>query len=241
MEKKNTMLLTVIAVATLLVAVVGATFAYFSLTVGGSYEKTTATVTTEKVALISLTNPSKVLTLKVTADDMLKEQHGTYYALAGNDLNGKDTATSVWSNEEKTYDIATIKREGGETGATYTCAYKLKINPTGFNAIDYKDDAQNTVKNAAVNDIVLTITGDDNSGENITSLGSTYNLTQLSSTIADVDGTFTLKADQATSTIKASLKLVNDENRAQNFLAGHTFGIELEIGMVGDCEIAAGE
>ena len=29
MEKKNTLLLTVIAVATLLVAVVGATFAYF--------------------------------------------------------------------------------------------------------------------------------------------------------------------------------------------------------------------
>ena len=32
MEKKNTILLTVIAVATLLVAVVGATFAYFTAT-----------------------------------------------------------------------------------------------------------------------------------------------------------------------------------------------------------------
>lgn len=33
MEKKNTLLLTVIAIATLLVAVVGATFAYFATTI----------------------------------------------------------------------------------------------------------------------------------------------------------------------------------------------------------------
>ena len=36
MERKNTVLLTVIAVATLLVAVIGATFAYFTATAGGS-------------------------------------------------------------------------------------------------------------------------------------------------------------------------------------------------------------
>ena len=62
MEKKNTMLLTVIAVATLLVAVVGATFAYFSLTVDTKgYTKTTAEVTSESVALITLTNTNKDL------------------------------------------------------------------------------------------------------------------------------------------------------------------------------------
>ena len=47
MEKKNMVLLTVIAVATLLVAVVGATFAYFtaSTTASGTAD---ATVTTSK-------------------------------------------------------------------------------------------------------------------------------------------------------------------------------------------------
>ena len=40
MEKKNTLLLTVIAVATLLVAVVGATFAYFTATSTGEKEQT---------------------------------------------------------------------------------------------------------------------------------------------------------------------------------------------------------
>lgn len=50
MEKKNTILLTVIAVATLLVAVVGATFAYFTATTQtGTGAGTTATDTTTTV------------------------------------------------------------------------------------------------------------------------------------------------------------------------------------------------
>jgi hypothetical protein len=48
MEKKNTILLTVIAIATLLVAVVGATFAYFTATVG-------VDTNTEKNATTSVT------------------------------------------------------------------------------------------------------------------------------------------------------------------------------------------
>ena len=50
MEKKNTILLTVIAVATLLVAVVGATFAYFTATTQtGTGAGTTATDTATTV------------------------------------------------------------------------------------------------------------------------------------------------------------------------------------------------
>jgi len=51
MEKKNTILLTVIAIATLLVAVVGATFAYFSATgTTDNTENNTTTVTTNALA-----------------------------------------------------------------------------------------------------------------------------------------------------------------------------------------------
>lgn len=65
MEKKNTILLTVIAIATLLVAVVGATFAYF-----------TATVTTDKadgnnttnVKTYALASAKMEMGSKVTAD-----------------------------------------------------------------------------------------------------------------------------------------------------------------------------
>ena len=43
MEKRNTVLLTVIAIATLLVAVVGATFAYFSADISGNNGSVTVT------------------------------------------------------------------------------------------------------------------------------------------------------------------------------------------------------
>lgn len=56
MEKKNTILLTVIAVATLLVAVVGATFAYFTANVTTTNsEKNTTTVTTRTIASATMT------------------------------------------------------------------------------------------------------------------------------------------------------------------------------------------
>lgn len=54
MEKKNTVLLTVIAVATLLVAVVGATFAYFTATTAGTGTGTATTNTTTTVGSVAL-------------------------------------------------------------------------------------------------------------------------------------------------------------------------------------------
>ena len=54
MEKKNTILLTVIAVATLLVAVVGATFAYFTATTQGEGNGTQSTNTTTSVGSVKL-------------------------------------------------------------------------------------------------------------------------------------------------------------------------------------------
>ena len=58
MEKKNTLLLTVIAVATLLVAVVGATFAYF-----GSFD----VQTTNKAGVNVSTEAAKESSLIVTS------------------------------------------------------------------------------------------------------------------------------------------------------------------------------
>ena len=59
MERKNTILLTVIAIATLLVAVVGATFAYFTASVtgdGNTDNKNTSTVNTAVLASVDYSN-----------------------------------------------------------------------------------------------------------------------------------------------------------------------------------------
>ena len=55
MEKKNMVLLTVIAVATLLVAVVGATFAYFTAQSATTGNSTTTSATTRELAALSWT------------------------------------------------------------------------------------------------------------------------------------------------------------------------------------------
>lgn len=69
MEKKNTLLLTVIAVATLLVAVVGATFAYFASTV--NLENNTAEFTAETAPMTSsFVATGTAFSLEVTADKM---------------------------------------------------------------------------------------------------------------------------------------------------------------------------
>ncbi len=61
MERKNTLLLTVIAVATLLVAVVGATFAYFASTYTQSGNDQTVNVSTRTMATVTYTTGANIL------------------------------------------------------------------------------------------------------------------------------------------------------------------------------------
>jgi hypothetical protein len=65
MEKKNVILLTVLAIATLLTAVVGTTFAYFTATVNGN---DTAKATTVSAATLGVTYTDGS---QVTADDVI--------------------------------------------------------------------------------------------------------------------------------------------------------------------------
>ena len=81
-NKKNTVLLTVIAVATLLVAVVGATFAYFSAQ-GGDAKSTNVTVQTGTAGSSSFTVGSAIA---ITADE-------TTFAKDLGDRTGSTTGT----------------------------------------------------------------------------------------------------------------------------------------------------
>ena len=75
-DKKNTMILTIVAVATLLVAVVGATFAYFSTGISGGATTTTATVTTATPGSIVIDGGNKTLTLRLGVADMMQTNTG---------------------------------------------------------------------------------------------------------------------------------------------------------------------
>ncbi len=86
MEKKNTILLTVIAVATLLVAVVGATFAYFSAQ-GGDAAQADVIVKTGTSSSASLGTFSAI---SIYADQ-------TNFIQGGEDQSGTSTGTVSWT------------------------------------------------------------------------------------------------------------------------------------------------
>lgn len=117
MEKKNTVLLTVIAIATLLVAVVGATFAYFAASVEGE-DKTTITTTTQGVDAFAYT-PETTMSLDVTTALMAQ-------AVANN--------TTAAVSDEKTAQV-TLTAGSGEA----TCTYDLVWN-------ELEDAANSVVK-----------------------------------------------------------------------------------------------
>ena len=125
MEKKNTLLLTVIAVATLLVAVVGATFAYFGSFTPTVDEKAAVNVQTGTVQASTFITTGGTLSLNVPGSAMTKGQEGDLAESVGTKngsanlvvkLNYPDTATQMTC----TYDIMfeyDIAANNNETGA----------------------------------------------------------------------------------------------------------------------------
>ena len=119
MERKNTMLLTVIAVATLLVAVVGATFAYYSVTGTNTSTTNTVSTTTQKVGTVTLAEQDEQLYLNVTANQLAK-------SLAGHDYWAK-TENENAAESQQTHTLASITVAGGETTTKYHCTFKLTV------------------------------------------------------------------------------------------------------------------
>ncbi len=113
-NKKNTILLTVIAVATLLVAVVGATFAYF--TASGAQGTTGNVTVSTGTAASSEFGVIKALNLYADAST---------FAQGGKDVTGETTGTVKWTapgaTQEHTPDEA-------ERSFCYTAALNITAN-----------------------------------------------------------------------------------------------------------------
>ena len=136
MDKKNTMLLTVVAVATLLVAVVGATFAYFTATQTDKGGETQATVTTPTLATVSLENPTGALSVTLNNFEMAYEQRGAkYYAT---NVEGR-----MYDTEEQKTPRVVSKVTVGSADVTYNCDWNVNVALNGTKAAGIaKGDAQ---------------------------------------------------------------------------------------------------
>lgn len=117
MERKNTMLLTVIAVATLLVAVVGATFAYYAVTNENNNSTTNVTTTTEKPGVVTLTTEQANLYLKLSNEQMALANYGDYYAKTESSGYATKSANAL------PISIAKIESTKGTGDIRYNCTF----------------------------------------------------------------------------------------------------------------------
>lgn len=200
MDKKNTMLLTVIAVATLLVAVVGATFAYFTAnnTVSGT---TNVTTSTETLGAVVVSNPTSAMYLKLNAAQMAPDaKNNSYYATV--------TETNNYSSTKEDAVISKMTVSGGETTTKYTTTFKLNVSKS---ATVEANDA--TVVFTLADGVTMT------SGDTTVTSGSDIDY-------ASLKDTYTVSYVQTGNTtgvelIKVAIKL-NNLNAEQDHLAGQS-------------------
>lgn len=172
MDKKNTMLLTVIAVATLLVAVVGATFAYFSVQGGVAGNTTAVTGEVAAAGVVTAEVGETDLVLKVSNTEMKQEFAGTkYYAVT--EKSGLNNSTDDPTN----HNVFKASIANAAAGETYTCKFDFAVTVTGNNnfvagdgtlnilSTDATDglarsyDLVNTNNGYSVDDVTWTFTG----------------------------------------------------------------------------------
>lgn len=126
MDKKNTVLLTVIAVATLLVAVVGATFAYFSAKV--TENNKTETVIKSAELGITFTGTQEITAESIepgwSADKVFTVENTSDYDMTF-DINFTKTVNNFSRKDDLTYSIAA--EYSASTNDSYTTASKVQM------------------------------------------------------------------------------------------------------------------
>ena len=199
MDKKNTMLLTVIAVATLLVAVVGATFAFFSVTGENSTSTgaaVTATTGDSQIGAVSIATTNAAMHITTTAAEFAQSAGGTaYWAKAGAAGN---SGTADFNASET--DIVAFTLTATGSGVHYVCTVGVTADTTitgGTSPALVAGEYALVLKSGAA---------DTNEMEVVTATSTNTNISK----------TFTIYVDGgSTATITAAAKLVNTTS-AQN-------------------------
>lgn len=237
-NRKNTILLTVIAVATLLVAVVGATFAYFTAQGGGS-DQTDVTVKTETssnssiVVQDSLTLTANQENFGEEADTHLKsgEATGTITwtpstGATGDDLNFCYTVgITVTSNNFVYPDASNLPDQD-----TYYDTAELLLS-ISKNGTPITETGRITGLTYATVDAALTGTRGEVSGWDLTeATAQTYNVTDGTDNIHQIDGT---AGNASTDNWTAQVTLVN-KNVDQQYNTNKTFQASIVFTQV-DC------
>jgi len=203
MDKKNTMLLTVIAVATLLVAVVGATFAYFTATASNQGETINVTGSTTDVGAPTLSTTNTAMHINLTGTEMAQGAQGAKYYSATGDTAYLTSAVPL--------EIAKMTVNGGDATVTYTCDYELTIK---------KGASDSMIAKMVAADGKLVLAGDTLTGT------KEHALTTITADGVKVAGQVTNLSTSTNATVTAYVE-VDNTNAPQNF-AGTNLAVEIE-------------
>jgi len=204
MDKKNTMLLTVIAVATLLVAVVGATFAYFTATAQNQGETINVTGSTTSVGAPTLSTPTTAMHINLTGTEMAQGAQGSeYFSAVDAQVPYLASATPV--------NIAKMTVDGGDATVTYTCDYELTIA---------RGTTDTMIAGMAAGDGKLVLAGDTITGT------KEHDLTTITAEGVKVAGQVTDLSTASEEFVTAYVQINNTEN-PQNF-AGTNLAVEVK-------------
>ena len=146
-NRKSTILLTVIAVATLLVAVVGATFAYFTAQ-GGTTANAPVVVQTYKTSTGSFNLDGAALTINATQQNFVEN---------GTSLTDAGTATATFTGATGTGE------EEANVAQDFCYTVGLEVQNNGF-ITNHTDAPTNSVTVAAANPGVLLFNASVNDG-----------------------------------------------------------------------------
>ena len=229
MDKKNTMLLTVIAVATLLVAVVGATFAFFAISTNTDSATSKITGTTPDVpsSAITLTG-SQNIKLTLSAEDMSSANKGYYYYAVNDDSNNAKSTDKAAEADSHKLDIGVASLTGGSKDSIYECTAKYTIKIDKHNASEEEitfADTDEAILYLYAKDANVTLPATFKSGTGI----KLSELVAAGDTGISGDVKFKLTAtgtlSPVTTALQAALQIKNSDQEQQDDLANKTFNI----------------
>ena len=217
-EKKKQKVVILIGLVTLLIAVLGATYAYFQISTNTESSNTNITGKTPPKSLVTLTQGTSNLHLNISASDMSYENRTKEYY-------GTDVEEKAYEENESdgTKTIASVELSGGEETTKYSCTAKLTVSKI----TEPLEEADTMIEVLQPGDMILQFKG------NI--ISEQLDLSDLKGTgTKEYNLSFKITGNKVEN-IQAYIKLLN-KNEPQNYLAGKKLNVDISTSEL-QCEV----
>ena len=207
-EKRNQKITILIGLITLLVAVLGATYAYFQINTNNESSNTTITGSTPPNSLVTLIPGTDNLHINLSASDMAQANATKeYYATDAEDKSYED------NESDGTKTIAKVELTGGEESLRYSCTAKLTISK-----VSDSEETDTIIDALTPGDMILQFKG------NI--INEKLDLSELKeNNPKEYTLNFKMAKDKEKN-IQAYIKLIN-KDEPQNYLANKKLNIDI--------------